>query len=129
MVFSLDIALGGGFAIPVQGFARVKPGGESVAKSHLGSSIASLGLLFDRGDVAHAHGECAAQIVLGKDWMSEQQGEDRQRRSPVDSVHAKEGWRGGGSESNPKALAVAGQRKRQLPIALPALAARGLAAC
>ena len=66
MIFSLDIALGGGFAIPVQGFASVEPGGESVAEGHLGSSIASLGLLFDRSDVAHAHCEGAAQIVLGK---------------------------------------------------------------
>jgi hypothetical protein len=61
--------------------------------------------------------------------MGEQQGQDRQRRSPVDLVHATQGWRGGGSESNLKALAVAGQRKRQLPIALPAPEARGLAAC
>ena len=107
MVFSLDIALGGGFAIPVQGFARVEPGGESAAEGDLGSSIARLSLLFNRGHVAHSRGKGAAQIVLGKDWMSEQQGEDRQRRSPVDSVHAKEGWRAGGVESNPKALAVA----------------------
>ena len=48
VVLSLDIALGGGFAIPVQGFARVEPGGESIAEGHLCSSIPSLGLLFDR---------------------------------------------------------------------------------
>ena len=78
VVFSLDIALGGGFAISVQGFARVEPGGESAAEGDLGSSIARLSLLFNRGHVAHSHGKGAAQIVLGKDWMSEQQGEDLQ---------------------------------------------------
>ena len=74
VVLSIDIALGGGFSIPVQGFARMEPGGESVTQSHLGCGIAGLGFLCDRSDVAHAHSEGAAQIILGKGWMGEQQG-------------------------------------------------------
>ena len=62
--------------LPNQGDREVTAfdGSESVAEGHLRCGIAGLGLLFDRGDVSHAHGECAAQNVLGRGRMGEQHG-------------------------------------------------------
>jgi hypothetical protein len=53
VVFCLYTAFGGGLSVPVQGLARMEAGGESVTETHLGGSIAGLGLSFDRGDFSY----------------------------------------------------------------------------
>jgi len=65
----------------------MEPGGKSAAEGHLSCGIADLGLLFDHGDIAHAHGEGLPERVLRKGDGRDENGGQGNRGGQVDVAH------------------------------------------